>query len=130
MNKIIFYNGQIELSNKVIKLCQENINKCEKQIIVLKKTINGQKCSLSGKQYEQKVFNIVSNCCELNSIYKFNTQSINELGGCKSKQDIICNWDNNKLNIPIEIKKHTTPDWMQLSLKYEYQIMQKIFMKI
>ena len=41
MNKIIFYNGQIELSNKVIKLCQENINKCEKQIIVLKKTING-----------------------------------------------------------------------------------------
>lgn len=119
-NKSIFYNGQIELSKKIIKLCQENIQKCKKEIINYnKKTINGRKCSQAGKKYEQKVFNIVSNCCELNSIYKFNTQSINDLGGCKSKHDIICNWGNNKLNIPIEIKKHTTPDWMQLSLKYD-----------
>lgn len=73
-------------------------------------------CSKYGKKYELQIYNIVKNC-KLNGI-KFNTQDEKELGGCSSKNDIECNMQSQR-DIPIEIKKMNTPDWMQCSLKYE-----------
>ena len=76
----------------------------------------GSKCSINGKIYELKIFNIVR-FCVLNG-KKFNTQNENELGGCSNKNDIECNMNNLK-DVPIEIKKSNSPDWMQCSLKYD-----------
>ena len=73
-------------------------------------------CSHYGKEYELKVYDIVKNC-KLDG-KEFNTQIKDELGGCSSKNDIECNMCN-KNDIPIEIKKSKTPDWMQCSLKYD-----------
>ena len=75
----------------------------------------GAKCSISGKQYELKVYNIVKKC-KINNNY-FNIQNEDELGGCKSNNDIECLLDT--IKIPIEIKKIKTPDWMQCSIKYD-----------
>lgn len=75
----------------------------------------GASCSISGKKYELEIYNIVKKC-KLNN-NNFNIQNKDELGGCNSKNDIICIMDN--INIPIEIKKLKTPDWMQCSLKYD-----------
>ena len=69
-----------------------------------------------GKKYELDVFNIVSKC--LLNDKKFNTQKKEDLGGCNFKNDIECNLFSDK-DIPIEIKKSTSPDWMQCSLKYD-----------
>lgn len=76
----------------------------------------GGGCSISGKKYELEIYNVVKNC-KLNN-NDFNTQNENELGGCNSKNDIECSMGS--INIPIEIKKIKTPDWMQCSLKYDY----------
>jgi hypothetical protein len=76
--------------------------------------VKGANCSVSGKKYELDVYNIVKKC-KLNN-HNFNTQQEDELGGCNSKNDIECTMDN--INIPIEIKKIKTPDWMQCSLHY------------
>lgn len=73
-------------------------------------------CSINGKKYEMKIYNVVKNC-KLNGNI-FNTQNENELGGCSSKNDIECNM-NSIGDISIEIKKSKTPDWMQCSLKYD-----------
>lgn len=75
----------------------------------------GLACSISGKKYELKVYNIVKKC-KLNN-KDFNVQKEDELGGSNSKNDIECIMDN--IVIPIEIKKSKTPDWMQCSLKYD-----------
>jgi hypothetical protein len=77
----------------------------------------GYNCSVNGKKYEFDVYNIVKKC-KLNGKF-FNTQIEGELGGCCSKNDIECNMDSLK-DIPIEIKKKNTPDWMQCSLHYDY----------
>ena len=74
--------------------------------------------SKEGLKYEILIYNIVKNC-KLNDKL-FNTQKENELGGCKSNNDIECNFNNNI--IPIEIKKYKTPDWMQLTLKYDTEL--------
>lgn len=84
---------------------------------MLKKTFKGTGCSISGKKYELQVYDILKKC-KLNNIY-FNTQTRDELGGCGWHNDIECNMNLIK-NIPIEIKKIKTPDWMQCSLKYNY----------
>ncbi len=47
-----------------------------------------------GKKYELEIYNIVKKCMINNKL--FNTQTINELGGCKSHNDIICNYHNEK----------------------------------
>ena len=78
----------------------------------------GTNCCISGKKYELLVYNIVKNC-KLNN-NKFNLQNENDLGGSNSKNDIECIMDS--IIIPIEIKKMKTPDWMQCSLKYNYEI--------
>lgn len=74
----------------------------------------GSRCSYEGKKYELHVYNILKNCV-LNNI-KFNTQSESDLGGCCPGNDIICKFEDRE--IPIEIKKSRTPDWMQCSLRY------------
>jgi hypothetical protein len=78
--------------------------------------VKGSGCSMMGKKYELQVYDIVK-MCKLNG-KEFNTQTENELGGCCSKNDIECNM-NTKQDIPIEIKKLATPDWMQCSLKFD-----------
>ena len=81
--------------------------------------LRGSGCSISGKKYELEVYNIVRNC-KLNN-NDFNIQKNDELGGCNTKHNIVCimKLDTNFINIPIEIKKIKTPDWMQCSLKYD-----------
>jgi hypothetical protein len=76
----------------------------------------GALCSKEGNKYENIIYNIVK-YCKLNS-QPFNTQKETELGGSSANNDISCNYIENK-NIPIEIKKMNTPDWMQCSLKYD-----------
>lgn len=76
----------------------------------------GAGCSAEGKRYELQIHSIVKHC-ELNG-KKFNTQEELELGGCNAKNDIECNLHETG-DIPIEIKKIKTPDWMQCSLKYD-----------
>jgi hypothetical protein len=79
-------------------------------------TERGSGCSVQGKNYERKVHSIVK-MCKLNG-NDFNTQNEDDLGGCGSKNDIECNMSTIR-DIPIEIKKLKTPDWMQCSLKYD-----------
>jgi hypothetical protein len=80
------------------------------------KPIKGSGCSISGKNYESQIYNIVKKC-KLN-VKDFNTQSEEELGGCSSKNDIECNMNEDK-DVKIEVKKSKTPDWMQCVLKYD-----------
>ena len=82
----------------------------------IKNNLKGAGCSVSGKKYELEVYNVVKKC-KLNN-NDFNRQKENELGGCNSKNDIECIMES--FNIPIEIKKFNTPDWMQCSLKYDF----------
>ena len=77
----------------------------------------GSECSKEGFKYEKQIYNIVSKCKNKNNNEIFNKQSINNLGGSNSKNDIICIWNN--LEIPIEIKKMKAPDYMQLTLYYD-----------
>jgi hypothetical protein len=78
----------------------------------------GSNCSKEGHKYEIEIYKILNKCISIFNQKLFNTQLINELGGCNSKNDIECNWNNEK-DIPIEIKKRNTPDWMQCTLKYD-----------
>lgn len=78
-------------------------------------SLKGSNCSIYGKKYELDIYNIVNKCKINNNL--FNEQNENDLGGCSSNNDIICKF--NSINIPIEIKKINTPDWMQCSLKYD-----------
>lgn len=68
-----------------------------------------------GKEYEIQVYNILK-LCKINNHY-FNTQHLYELGGNTNKNDIECNLNKN-YDIPIEIKKKSSPDWMQCSLHF------------
>ena len=79
----------------------------------------GTKCSIEGKKYEIDIYNIVKKC-ELNN-KKFNTQLDEDLAGCGCGNDIECNFLE-KNDIPIEIKKMKTPDWMQSSLIYNKEL--------
>jgi hypothetical protein len=62
--------------------------------------------SINGKKYEIIIFLI------------FNTQNVTDIGGCSINNDIECNYIIER-DIPIEIKKSNTPDWMQCSLKFD-----------
>jgi len=102
-----------ERNQEIIKL-KKIIDEKTQEIILLKKP-KGYACSRNGSIYENNIHNIVSKC-SINGI-PFNTQKENELAGSSSKNDIECNFNNNK-DIGIEIKKSGTPDWMQCSIKY------------
>lgn len=71
----------------------------------------GDKIRNSGKNYELKIYNILKNC-KINNKF-FNTQLENDIG---YNNDFECNFSN--IKIGIEVKKCTTPDWMQCSIKY------------
>lgn len=76
----------------------------------------GSLCSINGYKYEISIYKILKNC-EINN-KRFNTQEIKDLGKSSNNNDIICNFITIK-DIPIEIKKYNTPDWMQLTLVYD-----------
>jgi hypothetical protein len=77
----------------------------------------GAGCSVEGNRYEKQIHDIVCKCRLPNGLY-FNTQTSEQLGGSNSTNDIECNWESEK-DVPIEIKKMKTPDWMQCSLKFD-----------
>jgi len=93
---------------------QGEIESLEEKNKDLKKS-KGSQCSVSGNNYEKKIHNVVKNC-HING-KPFNTQKEEELAGSSSKNDIECNFMNEK-DIGIEVKKSNTPDWMQCSIKY------------
>jgi hypothetical protein len=84
---------------------------------IVKNTIRGSGCSKSGNNYEKLIYDIVTKCV-LNNTIIFNTQKIGELGGSNHRNDIECNFEKEK-DIPIEIKKMGSPDWMQCCLIYD-----------
>jgi len=75
----------------------------------------GKTSVIEGIKYEKKIHRILCKCYILHRI--FNTQSVNSLGGCSNKADIICNYKNN-FDVPIEIKKSKSPECMQCKLNY------------
>jgi len=75
----------------------------------------GKNSVIEGIKYERKIHNILSKCYILHKL--FNTQKINELGGCTNKQDIICNYKK-VFDVGIEIKKSKSPECMQCKLNY------------
>jgi hypothetical protein len=82
----------------------------------------GKEGQESGKKYEIKVYRIVKKCTLNNQL--FNTQEETELGCYNSnniENDIVCNFQHEK-DLAIEIKKESTPDWMQCSLHYDEKI--------
>lgn len=101
--------------NREIDKLKKNLEEKNKEIEILKKP-KGYQCSISGNNYEKKIYNITKKC-NING-KPFNTQNENELGGSSNKHDIICNFKNIK-DIGIEIKKYNTPDWMQCCIKYD-----------
>lgn len=81
---------------------------------------NGSGCSREGKKYELDVHNVVSKVINKENGLRFNTQKENELGGCSSRPDIICNFYEQG-DLCIEVKKKLTPDWMQCVLKFNME---------
>ena len=71
-----------------------------------------------GKKYELSVYHIVKHCKLEGHDTNFNTQIEENLGGCSATNDMECTMDREN-DIPIEIKKMQTPDWMQCSLQYD-----------
>lgn len=72
-------------------------------------------CSKNGNEYELMIFNILKHVTINNS--PFNNQIESDLGGSRSKNDIVCLFDNK--SIGIEVKKYNTPDWMQCVIKLD-----------
>jgi hypothetical protein len=70
-------------------------------------------CSINGKAYECKIW---ENCIKLKTKYNENFCKLdkNQLGGCSNRYDIVCHY--NKKPVNIEIKKHNSPDWTQMTL--------------
>jgi len=86
------------------------VNLRQNNFLISKK---GAMCSIEGNKYENIVYNIVKQCFIQGQL--FNTQTEKELGGSTNKNDIICNYMKDDVNI--EIKKAKSPDWMQCSIK-------------
>ena len=115
------YKKEIDILKKILQVKDKEIEKHKKKIgeknteLEHKKLPKGSQCSVSGNNYEKKIHNICKNC-DINH-KPFNTQKEEELAGCSSKNDIECNFIEEK-DIGIEIKKSKSPDWMQCSIKY------------
>ena len=93
-----------EKTKYIIK--RNNLEETDKKIKLLK----GSQCSVSGNNYEKTIHNMCKKCYINHK--PFNTQKDEELAGSSSKNDIECNFIEEK-NIGIEIKKSNSPDWMQ-----------------
>jgi hypothetical protein len=87
--------------------------------------VKGAGCSKSGSLYAHIVFNIVSKTISVADDRYLNTQEVSELAGSTSGHDLVCDW-NKKRDIPIEIKKSKTPDWMQCVIHYDQKRMRWI----
>lgn len=115
------YKKEIKILKKILEEKDKEIEKYKKKIgekntkLEHKKLPKGSQCSVSGHNYEKKIHNICKKCDFNNK--PFNTQKDEELAGCSSKNDIECNFIEEK-DIGIEIKKSNAPDWMQCSIKY------------
>ena len=105
-----------ENKDKKSKKIEKHKNKIESEH---KKLPKGSQCSVSGNNYEKKIYNICKKC-DINH-KPFNTQKEEDLGGSSNKNDIECNFIEEN-DIGIEIKKSNTPDWMQCSIKYNNKI--------
>jgi len=86
----------------------------------LRESKKGSQCSKEGKKYEFTIHSVVSKLKNEENNMPFNTQKVEELGGCSNRADIICNFKQ-KEDTPIEIKKELTPDWMQCILKFDFE---------
>lgn len=75
----------------------------------------GALCSIRGREYEIAIHQVLKYCSLNGSL--FHTQSVDELAGSSSKNDLQCNM-NAVNDIGIEAKIYSTPDWMQSSLHY------------
>lgn len=108
------YEEEINMLKKLLEEKDKEINNYKNKIeeTITKK---GYKCSISGNNYEKIIYNICKKCNINNK--PFNTQKEEELAGSSSKNDIECNFIEEK-NIGIEIKNSKSPDWMQCSIKY------------
>jgi hypothetical protein len=113
------YIKEIKILKKILE--EKDIEKDKKKVseknieLKYKNLLKGSQCSVSGHNYEKKIHNICKKCDFNNK--PFNTQKDKELAGCSSKNDIECNFIEEK-DIGIEIKKSNAPDWMQCSIKY------------
>jgi hypothetical protein len=114
--KIIFNRifKNLRVLNEVIKQSKYQINLIEKKYI---HDSRGRKSAQAGQEYELKVWNVVNKLL-FNDII-FNTQKETEIAGFSNKNDIECNFDN-ETKIGIELKKSSTPDWMQCGIKYDF----------
>lgn len=106
-----FHSTLIELENVKNKLEQLKLDGN-------KYVIRGKNCSVSGGKYEKKVHQIIRHAYMNDKL--FNTQNEKELAGSSYGIDLECNMNNIK-DIGIEVKKHRAPDWVQCSLKYNYE---------
>jgi hypothetical protein len=117
LNDIIDSLSTLQISSKEepkesLKEHKDITTDTTKDKIVPKK---GQNCSKEGQEYEKQIYQIVKHCTLHDK--PFNTQKEDELAGCSALNDIECNFNKEK-DIPIEIKKANTPDWMQCKLTY------------
>lgn len=116
----------LELTVKELKIiCRDkNVSCSGKKSYLIEKIQNPDKfkkgsiCSKNGNEYEKQIFNITSQVRHVLSNLKFNTQNSNQLGGSNHKNDIECNLREHS-DIPIEIKKCSTPDWMQSKIYFD-----------
>jgi hypothetical protein len=119
-NKQMIHSKTLYLLEKCIR---EKIEETLKRSDHLNPNKRGSNCSASGQKYELDVYNICR-LCKINGI-PFNTQLPTELAGSSHKNDINCTIinceTNTSINIGIEIKKSKTPDWMQCSIKYNFE---------
>ena len=65
----------------------------------------GNLCRISGINYERRVYNVLQKCRIDGK--RFNTQTIDELGGSKSHNDIECNYLDKKIGIEIKSANST-----------------------
>jgi hypothetical protein len=102
--------------NKIeIETLKQNLETKNKEIALLKKP-KGSQCSVSGSKYEKTIHNVVKNC-HING-KPFNTQNEDELAGSSSKNDIECNFMNEK-DIGIECKVSADAEFIQMDIHKE-----------
>ena len=72
--------------------------------------------SRNGNIYEKKIYDIVKNCTLNGKL--FNTQTVEELAGSSSKNDIVCDFIGNK-DLGIEVKNNSRAEYIQVDVHKE-----------
>ena len=108
---------KLEIENVVLRETNNNLESENKDLkLKLNLQKRGSRCSYNGNNYEKKIFDVVKKCTI--DGHKFNTQDESDLAGSSAKNDLECTmgvFDT----IGLEVKKHTTPDWMQCSIIFD-----------